>query len=330
MKRCGKLFDLTFSQDNLYQAYLDARRGKRGKRDCFDFEVNLGGNLASLYCEIHGGEYRPRPYYKFVVHEPKPRLIHAPAFRDIVVQHAIYRVIYDIFDRTFITSSFACRKGYGTHKASRYVQDALRCYAADDYILKLDVRKFFYTIDRGILRSLIERKAKDRRLVEIMLMFADCDGPVGIPIGNLLSQLYALIYLNPVDHFVKRRLSVRHYVRYVDDMVLIGLSRDQAVDYRSSIVAFIEKQLRLTLSKSTIHKIKRGVNFVGYRTWQHIRIIRKYSLHKFKKKAEIGDRQAVVSILGHARQTDSLPYLVGLVQKLGTISLPKYYRSHIA
>lgn len=327
MKRFGNLFGQAFSKDNLYQAYLDARRGKRGKRACFEFEVNLGANLAGLYAEVHSGSYQPQPYFKFMVYEPKPRIIYAPAFRDIVLQHAIYRVIYPIFDRTFISTSFACRNGYGTHKASNYTQQALRQYDSDLYILKLDVRKFFYSIDRQILQDLIERKIKDRRLIEMMMLFADTGDPLGIPIGNLLSQLYALIYLSPLDHFIKRVLKVRHYVRYVDDMVLVGLIREQALACKELIVEFLKTHLQLELSKSTIQRIKRGVNFVGYRTWKTKRIIRKYSLYKFSRRLKAGDQQAVVSLLGHAKATDSLPYMLRLIKTAPCpVKIPRTYK----
>ncbi|MFA5381951.1 MAG: reverse transcriptase domain-containing protein [Candidatus Micrarchaeia archaeon] len=329
MKRYGNLFEQVFSKENLYQAYLDARKGKRGKRACFEFEINLGGNLAALYEEIHTGSYHPQPYFNFMVYEPKPRLIYAPAFRDIVVQHAVYRVIYPLFDRTFIASSFACRKSYGTHKASTYTQQALRHYDGDAYILKLDVRKFFYSIDRRILQDLIECKIKDVRLVEMMMLFADTGEPLGIPIGNLLSQLYALIYLNPVDHFIKRVLKVRHYVRYVDDMVLVGLSRDQGLFCKALIVDFLNTNLHLELSKSTLQRLKRGVNFVGYRTWKTKRIIRKYSLYKFGRRLKSGDRAAVVSLLGHAKGTDSLAYMLRLIAKAPhSIKLPGTYKNY--
>ena len=327
MKRFGNLFEQAFSRGNLYQAYLDARRGKRGKRACFEFEIHLGANLAALHAEVHAGAYRPQPYFKFMVYEPKPRVIYAPSFRDIVLQHAIYRVTYPIFDRTFISTSFACRNGYGTHKASDYTQKALRHYGNDVYILKLDVRKFFYSIDRQILRGLVERKLKDSRLIEVMMLFADTGDPLGIPIGNLLSQLYALIYLNPVDQFIKRVLEVRHYVRYVDDMVLVGLSREQALDYKALIVEFLKDRLHLELSKSTIQRVKRGVNFVGYRTWKTKRIIRKYSLYKFSRRLRAGDQQAVVSLLGHAKSTDSLPYMLRQVKAAAhSIKLPRTYK----
>jgi retron-type reverse transcriptase len=149
------------------------------------------------------------------VHEPKPRTIYAPAFRDLVVQHAIYRLIYPVFNAGFVDTSFACRVGMGTHAAADYAQAALRRSAAESYFLQLDIRKFFYRIDRAVLRRQVERRIKDRRFVDLMMQFAEYGQPQGIPIGNLLSQLYALVYLNPLDHFVKRELGVRLYCRYV-------------------------------------------------------------------------------------------------------------------
>lgn len=316
MKRNGNLFAQVFSEENLYQAYLDARRGKRHKRACHQFEKSLGANLESLGERLRDGSYCPGPYFQFVVHEPKERIIHAPSFKDCVVQHAIYREIYPIFNRTFIDTSFACRVGMGTRKASEYTQQALQAHDGDSYTLKLDVRKFFYRIDRTILRRLIERKIKDAALVEVMMMFAADDGPVGIPIGNLLSQIYALIYLNPVDHFIKRQLKTGHYVRYVDDMLLVGLTRQQCLDHREAIIAFLADNLNLELSKSTIQKVKRGVNFVGYRTWRSCKFIRKHSLYKFRKAVKAGDTPAVISLLGHARHTNSLQRLLTTAKEI--------------
>lgn len=317
MKRFGQLFTEIFSRETLFSAYLSARKGKRGKRSTFEFETNLGGNLALLLDEIHGGLYHPRPYHTFWVHEPKTRLIHAPAFRDRVVQHAIYQVIAPIFDQTFVADSYACRVGYGTHRAADATQKALQQFDPESYVLQLDIRKFFYRIDRNILRGLIERKIKDGRLIDLMMLFAEHPDPTGIPIGNLLSQLYALIYLNPVDHFIKRTLHVEHYCRYVDDMILIGLSRPQALEYKEVIVAYLQERLGLELSRSSLYRAKRGINFVGYRTWRRKRFIRKHSLYKFRRSVRRGDALAVVSILGHARRTASLPHLITTIKEHG-------------
>lgn len=314
MKRHGRLFESTFSVDSLYQGYLDARRHKRAKRACHQFERRIGAQIQSLHQELMEGVYRPKPYYTFTVRETKPRLIHAPAFRDCVVQHAIYCTIYPIFDRTFIDQSFACREGRGTHKAADYAQRALQQSPRGGYTLKLDIRKFFYSIDRGVLRRQIERKIKDRQLVDVMMLFADHGEPVGIPIGNLLSQLYALIYLNPLDHFVKRDLGVKLYCRYVDDFVLFGLGRDSALRIRGKIVEFLRDSLHLELSKSTIAPTSRGLNFVGYRTWASKRFVRKRALYVARRAIRTSDRDALISCLGHARRTHSLRHVLRLTQ----------------
>jgi RNA-directed DNA polymerase len=337
MKRIGFLFDRAFTPDALLAAFHAAARHKRGKRACFEFERRLAENLDDLHSELRAGRYRPRAYFSFVVHEPKRRRIYAPAFRDLVVQHAIYAVAGPIFDRGFIDQSFACRVGYGTHKAADYAQAALQDSPRDSYTLKLDIRKFFYRIDRVVLRTQIERKIKDRRFVDLMMAFADHGEPVGIPIGNLLSQLYALIYLNPLDHFIKRDLCVERYCRYVDDFVLFGLSRDELLDYKRRIVGFIAG-LGLELSKWTLARVTRGINFVGYRTWGTRRFIRKRSIYNFRSAARRGVIDSVVSILGHARRTHSLQHLLRTIKErhhavhrlLPQIYRPKGYARDLA
>lgn len=331
MKRYGYLYEQAFSREALYAAYQRAAAGKRGKRACYQFEKRLAYNLDCLHAALQEGSYRPLPYYTFMVFEPKPRRIYAPAFADLVVQHAIYAVIYPIFNRTLIDQSFACRVGKGTHKAADYAQQALRAMGSERCTLKLDIRKFFYRIDRTILRGLIERKIKDSRFVDLMMLFADHGEPVGIPIGNLLSQLYALIYLDQLDRFIKRELRVKHYCRYVDDFILFDLTAEQCRQYQQHIVAFLRDTLCLELSKATPAPRSKGVNFVGYRTWAGRRFIRKHSLYKFRRAARRGNLESVVSILGHARRTHSLQHLLKtLKEKRHDLfdRLPQVYRCH--
>ena len=310
MKRVGHLFEQAFTPDSLYQAWIDASRGKLSKRATLEFARNLGGNLDALHQELHGDTYRPQPYTQFMVYEPKPRVIFAPAFRDLVVQHAIYRLTYPIFNASFIDQSFACRVGKGTHAAADYAQAALRSSPPASYLLQLDIRKFFYSISRSALQKLIERKIKDKRFTVVMMMFADYGQPVGIPIGNLLSQMYALIVLNPLDHFIKRELGAKLYCRYVDDFVIFGWSRERCLEALEEIKHFLLTRLGLTLSRYSLHKCKRGLNFVGYRTWVRTRFIRKHSLYTFTKSAKRGALESAVSVLGHARNTASLAHLL--------------------
>ena len=333
MKRVGFLFDQAFTYESLYQAWLDASQGKRSRRATLEFSRNLAGNLDMLYQELHSGQYQPQPYHVFKVYEPKERLIYAPAFRDLVVQHAIYRLTYPIFNASFIDHSFACRTGKGTHAAADYAHAALRATPADSYLLQMDIKRFFYHIDRGILRQQIERKIKDRRFVDVMMQFAKYDSPVGIPIGNLLSQMYALIYLNPLDHFAKRVLKAKWYCRYVDDFIIFGGSRDDQRNALSNVVVFLKDTLNLELSHYSLHKIKRGINFVGYRTWQRVRFIRKHSLFNFSRAVKSERRDSIISILGHSRRTGSFRYLMNTLQIQKPAlhkQLPKPWREVIA
>lgn len=305
-KRFGNLFEQCFSMEALFAAYERGRQGKRKTFSVMRFERDLGANLKALHDELHAGTYQPKPYRHFIVMEPKPRQISAPAFRDVVVQHAIYGLLNPIFDRGFIHDSYGCRVAKGTHMASDRVQHYLRKAAPDSYTLQLDIRRFYYRIDRAILRTLIERKIKDTRLVDLMMLFAD-DGKdaLGVPIGNLLSQLYALIYLDPLDHFVKREMKVKNYVRYVDDFILWCDTRAQAIERRDIIIDFLQNRLGLTLSRWTIATVSRGVNFVGFRTWRKRRFVRKHSLFRFSRSLKAGDVPSLNSILGNALRTSS-------------------------
>ena len=320
-KRYGNLYELAFTQDNLYLAYLDARKGKRKKVGTYTFEKSLGSNLDSLFNELKTQTYTPLPYREFEVYEPKKRVIQAPEFRDLIVQHAIYRVIYNIFNSSFIDTSFACRKNGGTHKASNYTQKEMRTYDSDRYTLKLDIRKFFYSIDRDILKKLFEKKIKDKKFVNLMMVFADANtSKVGIPIGNLLSQIYSLVYLNELDHYVKRVLKVKSYVRYVDDFVLIGLPLEEAKIMQRKCEEFVKEKLNLELSHWHILKIKRGINFVGYRTWKSAKFVRKHTLYKFKKAVIKQKISSIVSIIGHAKGTKTLSYFKKIVES----NMPNY------
>lgn len=309
MKRIGFLYDEIISMDNLIEAFKDARKSKRNKRQVMQFEARLGAELSKLHEELKNKTYRPKPYSVFTVYEPKKRTIFAPHFRDVVVQHAIYRKIYDLFDRSFINTSFACRKNHGTHKASSYTQYALRQHDDQKWILKLDIRKFFYSIDRDVLKKQMERKIKDRALIDLLMLFCEYGEPKGIPIGNLLSQMFALIYLSPLDRFVKNNLRVKHYVRYVDDFVLFGLEKVEALDCLRLIKNYLKEELHLELSKHSLQRIKRGCNFVGYRTYQNNRIIRKRSLCLASKAIVRFDFVRLSSYIGHALRTSSARFI---------------------
>ena len=332
MKRVGNLFALATSPQALHQGYLDARHGKRGCRAVYAFERRIGTELDALHEELQTGAYQPRRYNHFWVYEPKPRQISAPAFRDRVVQHALYSVVRPVFERSFVDTSFACRPGKGTHAAADYVQRAMQAAPRDSYYVQLDVRRYYYSIRHDILRRQIERKVKDARLVDLWMQFADTgDGKtpgVGLPIGCLMSQLNGLIYLDPLDHFIKRDLEVRHYARYVDDFVLIGVSRAEGERYALAVADFLASRLGLSLSRCTIARVTRGINFVGYRTWASRRFVRKHSLYTYRRAIRVRRLESIVSCLGHARRTASLRHMLTTARTDHDLyrQLPQSYR----
>jgi len=323
LKRYGHLYDEVISSENLFHAFRESKNNKRNKKTVYQFELNFGKEMGDLILELRQGTYEPKPYNKFIVYEPKKREIFAPAFRDIVVQHALYRVIYTIFEKGFITQSHGCRKHHGCQSASEYLQTVMRDSDPESYFLQLDIRKYFYSFDRAVLRQLLEKKIKDKAVIDLLMQFTKYDSDKGVPIGNLLSQLYGLIYLNPLDHFVKRELKVKNYVRYVDDFVLVGLTFEQTSEYLSKISKFLKEELNLELSKVTRARIKRGINFVGYRTWQSYKLVRKYSMYKFRRACKKMKIESIVSMLGNAKGTQTIKYYKKILEEYNLIkSLP--------
>lgn len=301
--------EFIYNIDNLYNGYISARKAKRNKKAIFEFEKDLGRNLEKLSFELKNKSYSPKEYRTFKIYEPKERLIVAPAFRDSIVQHTIYNYVYEIFDKSFIFDNYGCRKLKGTHKASQALQDYMRASSSDSYYLQLDIRKYYYSIDHKILKDRIARKIKDNRVVELIMLFVNVESEKGLYVGNVLSQLFGLIYLDRLDHFVKRVLKVKRYVRYVDDFILVGLTKDEAHSYKKIIVDYLRDNLELELSKFRIAKISKGSNFVGFRTWRSKKFVRKRSLHNFSKALKKNNISALNSILGNASHSSSYTYM---------------------
>lgn len=330
MRRAGDLYGDIANTSALLAAYVRASDRKRTHRACFNFARNLGTNIFSLEAELLSGEYCPRPCNRFWVTEGrKPRLIEAPAFRDLVVQHAVYAAIAPIFDRRFVDTSFACRVGYGTHRAGDWLQAAMRRAPRDAWVLHIDVRKFFYSIDRGILQSLLERAIKCRRTLDLVELLAWRAEPTGIPIGNLLSQILANVYLNSLDHFCKRTLKARDYGRYMDDSIMIAPSRETGLQWLAAIERHLAL-LQLEISHHSLQPIKRGANFVGFRTWASARFVRPRVITELRRDARKGRIEGVVSRLGHARRTCSFRPLMSHLQAAHSdlyAALPQGFRA---
>ena len=268
------------------------------------FEFNLEENLFNLQAELCTGRYTPGAYHSFYIHDPKRRLISAAPFRDRVVHHALCAVTAPLFERSFIDQSYANRIGKGTHRALDQAQAYLRRFAC---VLPLDVRQFFPSIDHQILLENISRVIWDepvqelcRRIIqggqglladEYTQVYIPGDDllaplrPRGLPIGNLTSQFWANLYLNPLDHFIKRTLHCPAYLRYVDDMLLFGNDKLQLAAWGRQVIAYLAS-LRLTVHEASaqVRPCWAGLPFLGFQLFQdHRRLKRPKVIHAWRR-----------------------------------------------
>ena len=331
MKRAGQLYPRICTLEALLAAYHQASRHKRSHRACFEFGRNLGANLQSLHEELSSGRYKPFPCHRFWVTDGrKPRLIEAPAFRDMVVQHAVYAVTSPLFESRYIDTNFACRIGLGTHKAADWMQAAMRRAPRTDWVLHVDVRKFFYSIDRTVLQALLARIIKCQPMLSLLDAFAQRPDATGVPIGNLMSQTFANLYLNSLDHFCKRSLKIQTYGRYTDDSIMLAPDRATGLAWLDAIRKHLVL-LGLEISHYSLHPIKRGANFVGFRTWSTGRFVRPRIIGAVRSDARKGRLDPIISRLGHAKRTCSLkPLLTHLKDKHHDLfnRLPQVYRCY--
>ena len=288
------MFAQLASWDNLLLAYHRAAKGKRGQPNVAAFEHRLEENLLDLRSELLDGSYHPGRYTSFFIHEPKRRLISAAPFRDRVVHHALCNVIEPIFERSFITDSYANRIGKGTHRALDRCQHFARRYP---YVLQCDLRQFFPSIDHAILSRMLAAKidcGETLRLIDLiigsgsgvlsemydMVYFSGDDllavlRPRGLPIGNLTSQFWANVYLNSFDHFIKRELRCRAYLRYVDDFLLFAADKATLWIWKRALAERLAS-LRLTIHPAAHPRpTTEGIPFLGFVVYPYRRRLKR-------------------------------------------------------
>lgn len=274
MKRAGNLFPKIADPDNLRLAFLKASRGKKDRWEVVRFRENLDGNLIRLRIGLLNGSVALGRYRYFTVNDPKKRKICAALFTERVLHHAIMNVCEPALESYAIFDSYACRKGKGGVAA---VMRARAFAGESQWYLKLDIRKYFDSIHHETLIRLVRRRIKDSRvidlLVRILSTYETAPGR-GLPIGNLVSQHMANFYLGHLDHWVKEVLSVRHYLRYMDDFVIFGESREGIKGKLGEIRAFLRDGLLLDLKENIqINRCAMGLPFLGYRVFPwHIRL----------------------------------------------------------
>lgn len=318
------VYEQVYDYQNLYDAYLKARRQKRYRSEVLKFSYSLEENLIQIQNELIWKTYRIGPYRPFIVYEPKKRQIVALPFKDRVVQHALNSVIEPIFDRVFIYDSYACRKGKGTHRAAKRLGYFLG-KPGIHYYIKADIQSYFASINHSILKDLLRRRIDDQDILWLIDTILDNESGQGLPIGNLTSQLFANIYLHELDHFLKNQLSVRYYLRYMDDFIVLHASKKYLRDLLSTIDGFLSSKLALRLNpKTRIDAIKNGIDFVGYRVWHLNKLLRKRLIRRMKKRArnwmdgKVSDGSYLSSIsswIGHVQDTSSHMALERLLLK---------------
>ncbi|MGD0585562.1 MAG: RNA-directed DNA polymerase [Oryzomonas sp.] len=333
--------DADVTVDELLCAYYDCRRRKRTTINALKFETNMERNIMDLYRDLRDGSYRPGTSICFVVTRPKPREVWAADFRDRVVHHLLYNRIADRFHRSFIADSCACIPGrgslYGATRLEHKVRSITLNWSRQVYYLKLDLANFFVSIDKNILRELLAAKIPEPWTMHLAetILFHDPREDVrikstpellalipphkslfnqpahlGLPIGNLSSQFFANVLLDPLDQYVKHRLKARHYIRYVDDMVLLHESPEWLNNAVNEIGTFVEQRLHMSLNprKTILQPISRGVDFVGQviKPWRRVlrRTTRENAAARIAGKEGMDFVRSVNSYLGLLRQSD--------------------------
>lgn len=325
MKVYKNLFDRIISPENLFSAWDAFRADKRNKTDVMEFEWNLEKNIFQLHRELKNGVYRHGPYAGFYIRDPKQRHIHKALVRDRVLHHAIFSVINPMFEKTFISTSFSCRVGYGTHRGVAKLETMARKIQKNGtspcFVLKCDIQKFFDTVDHAILLAIMGKRIKDENAMRLLTSIVESYGAPqsrervnptakGIPIGNLTSQLFANIYMNEFDQFMKHDLKVLNYFRYTDDFVIAVESRIYLKALLPCISEFLERKLALRLHprKILIRPLYQGIDFLGYIVFPKYRLLRTKTKRRIFKKLKwrIGEyRRGLItkSTLEHSLQS---------------------------
>lgn len=326
-KKINNCFDDKLTFEKLMQAHYRAKKHKTYKPEIIKYELNLENNIINLLNSIKNKTYSLGKYHTFKIFEPKERMIKALPYKDrIVHQWYIEEFIKPYIVPRFIDSSFACIDNKGTHMAVEKVQKNLQIFKrnyGDFWILKCDIKKFFYSINPDILFNILKRYINDKKLLEFtkLLIFdnRESDEKVGIPIGNYTSQYFANIYLNELDQYLKRELKVSSLVRYMDDFIILAKTKSECILLKKQISSFLSKKLELELNqKSKYYPSKMGVNFCGYRIFPTHRLLRLDSKKKIKRKVRIWNKQyhnncldidhalqSINSWLGHTSHSNS-------------------------
>lgn len=332
MKFYKDLYWLIISPKTLFHAWKIFKSDKRNKPDVMAFELDLERNIFDLYRELKDGRYKHGAYKGFWIHDPKLRRIHKATVRDRVLHHAIFSVLNRIFEPMFISDSYSCRIGKGTHKGMERVASMIRAVSKNNthlcYALRCDIKKFFDSIDHVTLLKILNEKIKDEKVRGLLREVVDSFETSrvnlfeakGVPIGNLTSQIFANIYMDKFDQFIKHKLKVKNYARYTDDFVIVSDDKNYLEDLLPPIREFLKTELHLELhpKKVILRKHNRGIDFLGYVILPHHIKLRTKTKRKIPKKlrqnialyrngeiSEISLKSSLASYLGVLSHADT-------------------------
>lgn len=303
MKTYDNLYPKIYDLNNLMLAWKRARKEKTKKNYVIEFEKDILINLLRLRYELESLTYQPRSLRSFILRDPKTRKIGISDFRDRVIHHALCNIIEPIFNKTFIYDSYANRKDKGNLKAVERFNYFMRKVSDNGkitgqfnnnqvkgYCLKCDIKHYFFEINHEILLKLIKKKISDKNVIWLteQILSNNPDENKGMPLGNLTSQLFANIYLNELDYFVKHKLKIKYYIRYVDDFVILHGSKIQLEIWKKEIDEFLKSELKIELhkEKSRIIPLSKGIDFVGFRNFYYYKLLRKRNIRKMHMKIE--------------------------------------------
>lgn len=328
-------FEKKLTFENLLKAHERASKHKTNKIEVLKFNVDLETNIHSILKELKNGMYRLSKYKEFTIYELKERIIKCLPYKDrIVHQWYIYEFIKPYIIPRLISTTCACIDGRGTHYAVKLTQKYMRIMKrkyGDYYILKLDIKKYFYNIDKDILYKIMCEYISDKKLLNLTRKFIyDNNESKGIPIGNYTSQYFANIYLDKLDKYIKEYLKVKYYIRYMDDFVMLINEKDECIHLKKKISEFLNEYLHLELnSKSRYYPNKMGINFCGYRIYETHMLVRHRSKKKMRKNIKVWNKLYNENKLNVDKLIRSLNSWLGHVKHANSYNLVNRYLNKI-
>ncbi|MCX6718121.1 MAG: reverse transcriptase/maturase family protein [Candidatus Staskawiczbacteria bacterium] len=311
MKILTHKYEDIISVENILEAWQEFLLGKRNKPDVQEFYLRLMDNVFDLHKDLTHHTYKHGGYQQFKINDPKSRTIHKASVRDRLLHHAVYRILYPFFDRTFIYDSFSCRNNKGTHKALSGLREFSNIVSKNNtrtcWILKCDIRKFFSSIDQNVLINILQQYIPDRDVIDLLEEIIFSFKPNGLPLGNLTSQLFSNVYMNEFDHFVKHKLKVKYYIRYADDSLFFSENKRDLEKIIPEIKCFLQDRLKLQIhpNKIYIKALHSGMDFLGWVNFKKHRVLRgttkRRIFWKLKHNPNMETLNSYLGLLSHGK-----------------------------